>query len=102
MAKAEKGKFLTPKDHMGFECEIFVLCHVFFFSFPFLSFKKIIEYDFEWLSVEDESVHQNNASMIEMLTLTKPTKFSTGSMDHFVHVCVGLPSYLTVKICFVF
>ncbi|GKV30427.1 hypothetical protein SLEP1_g39236 [Rubroshorea leprosula] len=30
---------------------------------------RAIEYDFGWLSGEDGSVHQNNASMIEMLIL---------------------------------
>ena len=30
---------------------------------------------FEWSSGDDESVHQNNASMIEMLTFTIQTKF---------------------------
>lgn len=44
-------------------------------------------------------VHLNNASMIKMLTLTKPNKIlpmqcnamldASSFVDHFVHVCVG-------------
>ena len=72
--KAEKGKIshlweITHEDRV--ECEVFVLCSV---CFSFYLLEKL-EYDFEWFSGEDESVHNNNASMIEMLTSTIPTKF---------------------------
>lgn len=90
--KAAKGKDFAPKRGITredrVECEIFVLCIV---RFSFYLLEKL-EYDFEWLSGEDESVHNNNASMIEMLTSTIPTKFLYAGLglDHCVHVCVGL------------
>jgi hypothetical protein len=97
--------FSAPKDLMEFECEteIFVLYHVVFFfsSHNTLSHTHLyIEYDFEWLSVGDESVHQNNACMIEMLTLTKRTKFSYWIRTTLYTSVWGLSSYLTMNLLF--
>lgn len=86
-----------------FACAIslsFSLSHSYYLDLKFIGGKK--KSFFEWFSVEDESVHQNNACMIEMLTLTERTKvhpYTTASPNGppCTRVCGPTSSYLTAN-----